>query len=356
MNILTNAHRTSRPRRPTWPTIESPRAAGAIVSSLLLYGIVLLLLTGSGSSALRTYMVTLATLSGTLAAILCAASRSWGMLRGESFNARNSRDAWLIVAVAVTALALPLFGVFKQLVLPMRGFIWDADLARWDQALLGGVAPWTLTHMVFGSLRATLFLDNIYSLWMLMMFSFPVVMVMAAPNQQVRVRLLATWTLSWIVIASLGAWVFASAGPCFYNVVVGPNASFGALMERLTAINAEAMRGGEAIGSVGFQSALLKAYGASVYAPAGGISAMPSMHVAMATLFAIAGFTIGRALGIAATIYALLIWIGSVHLGWHYASDGAVGALMMLGLWKATGPAARWLDPAPAPTAAERPA
>jgi hypothetical protein len=37
------------------------------------------------------------------------------------------------------------------------------------------------------------------------------------------------------------------------------------------------------------------------------------------------------------TAYALMIWIGSVHLGWHYATDGLVGVLMMLGLWKAAG-------------------
>jgi len=347
MDILILAGRANRLRRPQWPTLASPRAAGAIVGALLLYGIGLLLFTGSGSAVLRAYIGQLTTLSGTLALILCAASRSWGLLRRDRTQSCVNRDAWLIVAVLVTGLALPLFGVFKQLVLPLRPFTWDTDLAQWDRMLFGGIAPWTLTHFVFGSMRATVFLDNLYSLWLLLMFTFPVVAVMVAPSQELRVRLLATWMLSWIVIASLGGWVFASAGPCFYNMVIGPNASFAALGERLAAIDAEAMLEGKAIGSLSFQTTLLEVYGASTYAPAGGISAMPSMHVAMATLFAIGGFKVGRALGIATTFYAVLIWIGSIHLGWHYASDGIVGALMMLALWKATGPAVRWLDITP---------
>jgi membrane-associated phospholipid phosphatase len=37
------------------------------------------------------------------------------------------------------------------------------------------------------------------------------------------------------------------------------------------------------------------------------------------------------------TAYAVLIWIGSVYLGWHYATDGIVGASMTIGLWKLSG-------------------
>jgi hypothetical protein len=33
------------------------------------------------------------------------------------------------------------------------------------------------------------------------------------------------------------------------------------------------------------------------------------------------------------TVYALIVMIGSVHLGWHYAVDGYLGAAGMLVLW-----------------------
>jgi hypothetical protein len=37
----------------------------------------------------------------------------------------------------------------------------------------------------------------------------------------------------------------------------------------------------------------------------------------------------------------MLIWIASIHLGWHYASDGLLGAAMMAGLWVLSGPASQ---------------
>ena len=61
-----------------------------------------------------------------------------------------------------------------------------------------------------------------------------------------------------------------------------------------------------------------------------GISAMPSMHVAIATLFALVCWRVRRWLGIVMTIYAVIIMLGSVDLGWHYAVDGYLGAVGML--------------------------
>jgi membrane-associated phospholipid phosphatase len=68
-----------------------------------------------------------------------------------------------------------------------------------------------------------------------------------------------------------------------------------------------------------------------------GISAMPSMHVAMAVLFALVGWKTNRGLGALLTIYAILIQIGSVHLGWHYAVDGYASAAAVSSLWLVVG-------------------
>ena len=39
----------------------------------------------------------------------------------------------------------------------------------------------------------------------------------------------------------------------------------------------------------------------------------------------------------AAIVYAFLIWTASVHLGWHYALDGVLAALLTVVLWWVTG-------------------
>jgi membrane-associated phospholipid phosphatase len=69
--------------------------------------------------------------------------------------------------------------------------------------------------------------------------------------------------------------------------------------------------------------------------PFGGISAMPSIHLAMATLFALLAFSVRRWLGIVFIGYVLVIQIGSVILGWHYAVDGYAGILLALLIWYA---------------------
>ena len=64
---------------------------------------------------------------------------------------------------------------------------------------------------------------------------------------------------------------------------------------------------------------------------------MPSVHNALAVLFALAAFRLNRTAGWALAAYAGLIWLGSVHLGWHYAVDGLVAAALTAGLWRVAG-------------------
>ena len=64
-----------------------------------------------------------------------------------------------------------------------------------------------------------------------------------------------------------------------------------------------------------------------------GISAMPSLHVAMAFLFALLTWRVNRLLGVCFYAFTGLILLGSVHLAWHYAVDGYLALAITWCIW-----------------------
>ena len=65
-----------------------------------------------------------------------------------------------------------------------------------------------------------------------------------------------------------------------------------------------------------------------------GMSAVPSIHVAVSLWIYLAARQLLPKAEPIALAYFVLIWIGSVQLGWHYIADGLVGAVGMLAVWK----------------------
>jgi hypothetical protein len=61
------------------------------------------------------------------------------------------------------------------------------------------------------------------------------------------------------------------------------------------------------------------------------------MHIAVAVLNAIFGWHLSRTAGWSLTIFAALLIVGSVHLGWHYAIDSYASALAIPIIWKLGG-------------------
>lgn len=64
---------------------------------------------------------------------------------------------------------------------------------------------------------------------------------------------------------------------------------------------------------------------------------MPSMHVALVALNAIYFFSISTLFGTLMWIFAVIILIGSVYSGFHYAADGIASLALMPLIWWAAG-------------------
>lgn len=60
---------------------------------------------------------------------------------------------------------------------------------------------------------------------------------------------------------------------------------------------------------------------------------MQSMHVVLAFLSTFAAWHINRIIAVPVTLYAVIVWIGSVHLGWYYFVDGLVGLAALALIW-----------------------
>jgi hypothetical protein len=227
------------------------------------------------------------------------------------------------------------FNSFKQMVLPLAGFRFDGALAEADRLLFLGRDGWQVTHAIFSSPAVTIAIDRLYHSWFLPVALGVILCAwLPASTYRLRTQYLLSYMAVWIVLGSFFAFLIPAAGPCFHSGLVGPAPEFDALMQRLQAMQAVTDTRMLALHN---QDILWRAHAGDGLALGGGISAMPSVHNALAVLFAIAGWRISRAVGAVLAIYGAGIWIGSIHLGWHYAVDGIVAAGATFAIWAVCG-------------------
>jgi hypothetical protein len=243
-------------------------------------------------------------------------------------------DPWLAAARAAPLVLMPFvfvaFSSLKMLMPRIIPFWLDDNLAAADRVLFLGHQPWELTHALFGAVGATYFIDKLYTFWVVLL-SIAIVTVALFARRPDRARFFISFTLTWILLGVVGALVGASAGPCYSQLIGATSApQFAGLMARLHSM---ATVTGGGIDALHWQAVLWQSYSHRIYAFGMGISAMPSLHNAIVTLYAFAAFRIGRLFGWFMTAYAILIFIGSIHLGWHYAVDGIFGAVGAAAIW-----------------------
>jgi hypothetical protein len=258
---------------------------------------------------------------------------AWAEFRGG--NLSFERLVSVLLATGAILILLRTYASWKPLITTVAPFHLDPALMRLDQAIHLGHHPWRLLQPVFGHPAVTLPLDLLYAFWHPVNCAF-VIWLAWSGRRFLRARALMTYALAWILLGTVGATFLSSAGPCYYALVVPGDDPYGPLLGYLHGLHAS-----HGVIAVTIQENLWAYYSGGSVLPVNGISAMPSVHVAAAVLFALVGWQVGRAIGIAFTIYALVILTGSVHLGWHYAVDGYVSAAAVLLLWVASGPLLR---------------
>ena len=229
-------------------------------------------------------------------------------------------------------LFLGAFGRWKLLIHIAHPFAWDARLSTLDAGLHFGRLPWTIVQPVLGVPPVTRALDVLYVPVLLAVLIGITVWQGWTADARLRRRFLLTFVLAWIVLGTGLAIALSSAGPCYFGRVVGSPDPYAGLMEYLHQVH-----GSTPLIALSIQDALWQSHMSRVPGSFSEISAMPSIHVAMPTLFTLAGWRADRRLGWALGVFGVLVFLGSIALGWHYAVDGYVGAAGVALIWALCG-------------------
>ena len=247
-------------------------------------------------------------------------------LRDTVFTRRRLANALPVLAAML--LFSGTFTLIKASMPVLNDYSWDPAFEALDRWLHGGIAPWLLLQPWLGLPIVTHAINLAYATWFVVLCAIWIWQAFSLRDPQLRLQFFWSLLTTWIVLGNVAATYLASGGPCYFGRMTGLADPFEPLMAYLRAADAS-----YPIWALSAQDALWRHHLARDVDLAVGISAMPSLHVAIATLAALLCWRTHRLLGAAMTVFAGAIMIGSVHLGWHYAIDGYAGALGALLIW-----------------------
>lgn len=249
---------------------------------------------------------------------------------------RNIRQDYLtsdaLLRFGIVYLLIPPFicsySSLKQATPLFKSFDSDIILYKLDYFIHFNNIPWALLQNWLGHPILTRFIDYCYLAWGGIFF-ITLLWMAYTRRKSLRIQFLLSLVLCWIIIGNIFSTLFASVGPCYYgNITATLTNPYTPMLEYLHSI--------PSLQAVQIQDVLWQSYSTGRFMPLGGISAMPSMHVSIAVLMALTYRKVNPYLGFLFCLFALIIQVGSVHLGWHYAIDGYFSILATITIWRLT--------------------
>ncbi len=260
---------------------------------------------------------------GLIAVPLAKRSRAPLTFLRDILRARAVPAATIIVIATLTGAA---FTALKHKIPELVPFFADRALADLDKAM-HFVDPWIVAHQILPeSLSGAL--GFLYGPFWFVQWIGVIVLMAFSQDDRLRAMYLSAFTVSFALLSTVARTAMNSAGPVFYDRLFG-----GDRFEPLMLVLADNPGGRSALSIADY---LWASYQDQTAVFGGGISAMPSLHVAVAFLNALLASKIDPRLGILGWSYAVVVMFGSVYLGWHYAVDGYLSILVVLVVWRLT--------------------
>jgi len=204
------------------------------------------------------------------------------------------------------------------------GYGWEEVWANADRFIFGK-DPWRWAHAMLPAGWAPALTFYYAVIWGFALV-FSGTLIASFASRRFTATYFTALMLSWLIGGIVMAYSISAAGPIFAPLT-DPE-----LAPRFTPLKAELLRLlGEDDLVMKSQRYLAAGMGSKIALKGGGVSAMPSMHMATATLLVIAAWRT-RWLWLALLFWALTFF-GSVYLGYHYAVDAPVAALVAVLCW-----------------------
>jgi len=219
-----------------------------------------------------------------------------------------------------------------------RDFGYDKAIADFDKLIhLGHVPVKYLLSFAQNELLLRAIEFNYDVLWFVLCFGVLYWVLISPRAEGIRLRYCATFFFVWVIVGNIVAGMFPSAGPAFYDLVTGDAQRFSKLRAFLENTS------GSFSSAYDSQHYLWYLHQQGLSGFGSGISAFPSLHVALIAMNALFIGQHSRKLGRIAGAYTLVIMVSSVYLGWHYAADGYAAVVLTCVIYFAVKWAQPWL-------------
>jgi hypothetical protein len=232
-----------------------------------------------------------------------------------------------IIGIQIAALGISAFSILKAQIPVFVPYYADHALADFDLWLFGQDA-WLWSAQLFGTLITPI--SIVYGAWLMTQFiAFSAVLV-SRPTH-LKSQAVIAYGLMWLLLGIILACGCSSVGPIFFDRFYGGQ-RFADLDDFLRS----------ALSVTRIADLLWARHLAGDFSIGGGISAMPSLHLAGTVWLALIIRRSWPRLAVIGWAYFAVIYLGSIMLGWHYATDGIVGAFGTLVIWKFAGNIMHW--------------